>query len=317
MKPFFSVVISVYNKELFISKTLNSVLNQTFKDFEVIIINDGSTDQSLDILNAFEDQRITIISQENAGASQARNTGMAVAKGVFIALLDGDDLWEPLFLESIHELTKKHPSYSVFGAAIAHKHEQKITPVPYSFEHFKDERILDYFKASKRHTILSGSSTIFRKDILKKTGNFDTTIASGQDTDLWIRIGLNYPIVFLNTVLVYYVQNEHSLSNITTDVNAKSKLDKYLEEEKTNSDLKIFMDNNRFSLAILGRLNHNERAYNYYKSGISQQHLSLKRRILLNAPKWMIKLFLNFKKAKKEKTYFPVLEATKSPKSRM
>ncbi|MCK8480121.1 glycosyltransferase family 2 protein [Psychroserpens algicola] len=312
MNSFFSVIISVYNKEQYIRDTLQSVLNQTCKDFEIIIVNDGSTDNSLSVLNQFDDARITIINQDNQGASQARNNGISRATGKFIALIDGDDLWDKTFLENIKTLIANHPEYSVFTTAIAHKYGDKISPVPYSFKATANVSILDYFKASERHTILSGSSTVFKKDILDVTGNFDTDIKSGQDTDLWIRIGLHYPIVFLNTVLVYYVQNQNSLSNTTTDLSNKSRFDNYKFEEKENVHLKKFLDNNRFSLALLAKLNKNKKAYKYYKSEMSKKNLSLKRRFLLIAPTWLTKQFLKLRKVKNTKTYYPILDDTKS-----
>nr|WP_321236291.1 glycosyltransferase family 2 protein [uncultured Psychroserpens sp.] len=312
MSPFFSVIISVYNKEMYISDTLQSVLAQTFEDFEVLIINDGSTDGSLEVLKQFNDSRITIINQDNHGASHARNQGMQNAKGVFIALLDGDDLWDKVFLNSMYDIINSHKQQSVFTAAIAHKHDTKIIPVPYSFKHTNTVSVLDYFEASGRHTILSGSSTVFKKDILKTTGDFDTQIKSGQDIDLWIRIGLHYPIVFLNKVLVYYVQNTHSLSNSTTSISSKPKYDNYVKEEKNNIHLKKFLDNNRFSLAVLAKLNNDTISHKHYSNAISKKHLSLKRRLLLKSPKWLIKLFLRIRKAKNVKTYYPILEDTKS-----
>ena len=196
MKPFFSVVISVYNKERYIADTLQSVLDQTFEDFEVIIVNDGSSDTSSSIIETFSDQRITMITQDNQGASHARNQGILKAAGTFIALLDGDDIWDAAFLESIKKRIDEHPKQSVFASAIAHKHDRKIIPVPYSFEPTASVMILNYFEASVQHTVLSGSSTVFRKNILDKTGVFDTKLTSGEDTDLWIRIGLHYPHCF-------------------------------------------------------------------------------------------------------------------------
>lgn len=312
MSPFFSVIISVYNKERYISDTLQSVLDQTYKDFEIIIVNDGSSDRSLEILNQFNDARIHIINQDNQGASHARNKGIETAKGQYITLLDGDDLWDITFLDHIKILIDNHPEHSVFTTAIAHKHGDKIIAVPYSFKATENVSILDYFKASERHTILTGSSTVFKKDILDITGHFDTSITSGQDTDLWIRIGLHYLVVFLNKVLVYYVQNENSLSNTTTDLRAKSRFDNYKNEEKDNIHLKKFLDNNRFSLALLAKVNNDKEFYKYYKSEISKKNLSLKRQLLLIAPVWLVKQFLKLRKVKNVKTYYPIFEDTKS-----
>ncbi|MBR9914085.1 MAG: glycosyltransferase family 2 protein [Algicola sp.] len=303
MKPFFSVVISIYNKEKFIVQTLESVLAQTFTDFEIIIVNDGSTDNSLKLIQNFQDARLTIIDQQNSGASVARNNGMAAAKGVFIALLDGDDIWDPDFLKYIHEATVVHPDKCVFTTALAHLYDGKIIPVTYSFKSDADTLVLDYFKSSQQHTILSGSTAVFKKEILKTTGVFDRQIASGQDTDFWIRIGLHYPIVFINKVLVFYVYNRESLSNTTTNLSLKPKFDKYYDEENTNKYLKLFLDRNRFSLAILSKLNDDTASYNYYRNALSKKNLSLKHQILIDAPKWLLKMLLKIKSASGKKAY--------------
>ena len=91
MTPYFSVIIPLYNKEKYITDTLNSALNQSFQDFEVIIVDDGSTDESLEVVSRFQDPRIKIYKQENQGASVARNYGISQSQSDLIALLDADD----------------------------------------------------------------------------------------------------------------------------------------------------------------------------------------------------------------------------------
>ena len=98
---YFSVIIPLYNKESFIEKTLECVLNQTFKDFEIIIVNDGSTDASLEKIKKFTDNRIKIFQQENQGVSVARNKGMEMAEGEYFCFLDADDEWKNDSLENL------------------------------------------------------------------------------------------------------------------------------------------------------------------------------------------------------------------------
>ena len=304
MNPYFSVIISVYNKEPQISQTLNSVINQTFEDIEIIIVNDGSTDQSLDVIKQFKDSRLIIVDQENHGASHARNQGLKIANGIFIALLDGDDFWELSFLETISDTISKNPDESVFTTAIAHKYDATIVPVSYSFEMNKSILVLDYFEASQDHSILSGSSAVFKKSILPNTGNFNESIKSGQDTDLWIRFGIHYPVIFINKVMVYYVYNKTSLSNTTVNLNDKPNYNTYNEEEKNNVYLKKFLDRNRFSLAVLSKLNGDETSFTFYKQSITVKNLTFKRRILLYSPKWLVNLLLKLKALGGKKTYY-------------
>ncbi|SDS03344.1 Glycosyl transferase family 2 [Formosa sp. Hel1_31_208] len=307
MIPYFSIIISVYNKADYIGQTINSVLCQSFSDFEVIIVNDGSTDGSLEIMKSFNDHRLQIIDQTNQGASQARNQGISLAKSAYIALLDGDDLWDPYYLESIHNAIQKHPDKSVFTTAIAHKYKDRIVPVPYSFKQDSAILILDYFEASQRHSALSGSSIVFKKEVLDLTSGFDTTITSGEDTDLWIRIGLHFPIVFISKVLAYYVYNEDSLSNTSFNIHEKPKFDNYKDEEQTNHFLKKFLDRNRFSLAVMSKLNDDNDGYIRYRQALSSKNLSLKRRLIVDSPKWLIKLLLKLKSFGGKKLYYESL----------
>ena len=105
----FSVVIPLYNKAHTIKRTLKSDLNQTFIDFEILVINDGSTDTGVDIVNNFKDKRVKVLNQENQGVSAARNKGVANAQFEFIALLDGDDEWDEKYLETISQSLQKYP----------------------------------------------------------------------------------------------------------------------------------------------------------------------------------------------------------------
>ncbi|WRH68471.1 MAG: glycosyltransferase family A protein [Planktothrix sp. GU0601_MAG3] len=108
-----SVVIPAYNAENTIQETINSVLNQTFEDFEIIVINDGSTDSTLNIVSGINAPRIKIFSYPNSGAAVSRNRGFAVATGEYIALLDADDLWTPNKLESQYQALQTNPQAAV------------------------------------------------------------------------------------------------------------------------------------------------------------------------------------------------------------
>ena len=113
--PFISIVIPLYNKEKFIARTLESVLAQTFKNFEVLIVNDGSTDSSVEVAKKYIDDRFRIINQKNSGVSAARNKGIKLARAKYIAFLDADDTWEPNFLSEIQRLIKKYPQAGLYG----------------------------------------------------------------------------------------------------------------------------------------------------------------------------------------------------------
>ena len=113
----YSVVIPVYNKKSSIQATIQSVLAQTLRDYEVIVVNDGSTDDSLSVARSFEARGVRVIDQPNQGVSVARNTGILAAEGEYISFLDADDTWHPDYLETIDRLTSAHPESDFFVTA--------------------------------------------------------------------------------------------------------------------------------------------------------------------------------------------------------
>ena len=110
-----SVIIPLYNKEDYISTSIKSIFKQSYNDYEIIVVNDGSTDKSVDIVKAFNDERIRIINQKNAGVAAARNKGIEEAKGEYIAFLDADDEWKEDYLATQMELAEKYPQCDVFA----------------------------------------------------------------------------------------------------------------------------------------------------------------------------------------------------------
>lgn len=307
MQPFFTVIISLFNKEKHIAATLQSVLDQNFSNFEIIIVNDGSTDSSLSIVSGFNDQRISIYSQENSGASITRNNGISKANGQFIALLDGDDLWESNYLDEMYNTITQYQDQVVFASAIAHKIEDKIVPSQYTSLPSKSVNALNFFQHSLKQSLLSGSSTVFKKEILKVTGKFDPSIKSGQDTDLWIRFGLHYPVVFINKVLVYYVYSSSSLSNTSFNMSDKPKYLNYIEEEKMNSDLKKFLDINRYAMALKSKIYKDRDSLSFYKKHIDKSNLSLGKQLLLQSPRWLLLVLLSIKSLQRQKLYYKPL----------
>jgi glycosyltransferase involved in cell wall biosynthesis len=300
----FSVIISVFNKEPYIQDTIESVLNQSFDKFELIVVNDGSTDRSLEIIESVDDNRLHIITTSNLGASSSRNTGIKAAQNQYIALLDGDDLWDEDFLKEIYHCIQKYPEQSVFSTALAQKYESKIVPSRYNFEQKTTCQIHNYFKSSLGQSILSSSSLVFDKGILKTTGYFNTSIISGQDTDMWIRIGIHYDIVFINKILAYYRYVPNSLSNTTFDLQKKPNFESYKTFEADNGPLKRFLDINRYSLALMSKINDQKEAYVYFKSNLDMANLPLTKKALLLSPKWVLKGLLKIKSLKKERLYY-------------
>ncbi|KFF06167.1 glycosyltransferase family 2 protein [Flavobacterium reichenbachii] len=293
---FFSIIIPLYNKENFIKNTIQSVLEQTFGDFEIIVINDGSTDKSEEKILQFEDLRISYFSTENNGVSAARNYGITKASASYITFLDADDYWRPIFLEAMLQNIKRFPEQKVFAGAIEFETSKKTIPAQYSIiKSDPESQIVNYFKASLKESAIWTSCAVFHTTIFSEIGNFDTKIKSGQDTDLWIRIGLKYPVVFIWKILARYVYDSKSLSKNTKLIHEKMDFSKFNEAEKSNAELKKFLDLNRFSLAVKSKIAEENEQFKMYYKDIDLNNLSLKKKILLRLPSALLKILISFK----------------------
>jgi len=287
--PYFSIVMPVYNKEKFVAKTIESVLSQTFTDYELIIVNDGSTDQSEAEILAFKDNRIQYFSKKNEGVAFSRNFGIEKATADYICFLDADDFWHPTFLETINRYSSELPKQKVFATAIEIETKNKCFPARYSIPKTSDFEIVNFFDASQKECVLWTSSVCIHKSVFEKIGTFDTKIKHGEDTELWIRIGLQFPIVFIHKILTRYVYDDKSISRNLNYFFEQYTFDKYAVEEKKNPTLKKYMDLNRFSAVIKCNLNGDWKTSKEIYSEINLKNLSYKKRILLELPPIMLK----------------------------
>ena len=195
-----SVVITLYNKEKHIRNTLKGVLGQSFQDFEIVVVDDGSTDNSVSEVQRFKDPRIRIISQTNAGVSAARNRGILESKGEFIALLDGDDEWKPDYLATQYALAEKYPECDVFATDYEFRsNDGKISPTIIKRLHFDSEDgvLTNYFEiASHSHPPLWTSAIMVSKNALELIGGFPYGIKSGEDLLTWARLACRHKIAY-------------------------------------------------------------------------------------------------------------------------
>ena len=214
-----SVIIPLYNKEKAIARTVESVLKQTITNFELIIVNDGSKDNSLSVAKqiAKQDSRIRIIDKSNGGVSSARNTGIKAATGEYVALLDGDDTWEPTFLEEQIRLVHDFPKAAMWGVSIAFIKYGKCWKWEQGMGKGYRGYVENYF-GTKHSDLYCSSSVVIRTDVFNHVGLFDERISSTEDLDMWYRIILKYPVVFYDKVLVYYNQDAENRVAYDTDV---------------------------------------------------------------------------------------------------
>jgi len=291
---FFSIIIPLYNKEKFIEATLKSVFSQTFVDFEVIIVNDGSTDNSEQKVLQYTDSRIRYYLKENGGVSTARNFGISLANSNYITFLDADDYWYPDFLQVMFTNIQSFSAEQVFSAAIEIESLKQVYNAKYSVQQTKETEIVDYFDASRQETIICTSCAVFKKTVFDKIGVFDESIRSGEDTDLWIRIGLAYKVVFCKTILARYVFDSESLSRNKKYSTVKMNFSKFKNEELKHAGLKRFLDLNRFSLAIKSKINRDEQSFQKFYDAIDKHNLGYKKRLLLLIPSFILQKMVRF-----------------------
>lgn len=300
--PLFSIVIPLYNKENAIEKTLKSVFNQSFTDYEVIVINDGSTDKSEEKVTLFSDERLQLISTENKGVSQARNLGISESKGKLIAFLDADDYWFPTHLESLYQLHQNFPEAGLFATNYQFYYSKNkiVQPIFIDIPTEKWSGIVrDFFKSNMRFRLAWTSATAVKKEVFETVGYFDEniTLGAGEDTDMWIQIALNYPVAFDNEVSAYYqMSSENRISLSHTLERRFSKLEKFSKEEKTNTSLKKYLDLYRSEFALKHKLAGDLKSFQFYKKAISKENLHWKTKLLFNMPTFLLQILYYFKK---------------------
>lgn len=296
--PFLSVIIPLYNKEKFIQNTLQSVLNQIFMDFEIIIVNDGSTDKSLDIISGFNDDRIVVINQQNSGASATRNRAISEAKTNYIAFLDADDYWHPNHLEELVKLIYDFPNCGMYCSRyqtiIAKNH---IIKNSFSYSITDDYRgiIPDFFDASLINRVATSSSIIVPKNTILENNGFNCEISSGQDLELWTKIAIHNKVAINNTIsAIYHFEATNSLSK--TNITRKTLIDfkQFYLSEKNNESLKKFLDIHRLEYALQFRIAGDLEKSNFYLKDITSK-IPFKTKVLLFMPGFILRFLLKTK----------------------
>lgn len=196
-KPLISVIIPTYNRGWIIKEAIDSVLSQDYRDFELIIVDDGSTDNTLEILNSYQDD-ITVLRQNNHGVSAARNLGIMAASGRFVAFLDSDDLWLPQKLSSQVDYFNLNPD-----AIICQTEEiwiRKGVRVNPKKRHKKPWGMI--FEQSLALCLVSPSAVMIRRSLFDEVGFFDEKLPVCEDYDLWLRISCRFPVYLIDTPLI-------------------------------------------------------------------------------------------------------------------
>ena len=207
-----SVIIPLYNKKKSIAQTLESVLAQTYTDYEIIVVDDGSTDNSLQVVKDYcgkfpmSNIQFQIISKPNGGVCSARNRGIQEAKGEYVAFLDADDLWDKEYLTEQVKMIADFPEAAMWGINFAEMNKGKLvrkleTALPDGYRGYVD----DYFQMKGRISdLFCSSSVVIRKDVFDKVGLFDERIKYAEDSDMWFRIIATNKVTFFDKYMVFY-----------------------------------------------------------------------------------------------------------------
>lgn len=211
--PLISVILSVYNGSETIAETIKSVINQSFTDWELIIINDGSQDATLDVINSISDSRIQVFSHANSGQAFSNNRGLSLAKGEYISFIDADDLWTTDKLKDQLKSLQNNPEAAVAISWTDHidKSGQFLRQGPHPT--FNGDA---YTKLLLEDYVGSGSNPLIRKQALDEVGNFEVSLAPAADWDLWLRLLAKYNLVVVPHVQILYRQQ--SAGSVTQNV---------------------------------------------------------------------------------------------------
>lgn len=194
-----SVVIPLFNKRQYIERAIRSVLAQTTPAHEIIVVDDGSTDDSAQVVRQIGDTRVRLVLQENAGVSVARNAGAMLAASDLVAFLDADDEWQPTFLESALDLRRRFPRAGLYATAYSRFDDAGAAQMPNWIgvpDSTEGGLIHDYFRAAMACQPVCASAVMIPARILSEVGAFPCDVRLGEDLDTWFRIALRYPIAW-------------------------------------------------------------------------------------------------------------------------
>lgn len=252
----FSVIMPLYNKAPYVVKAIGSVLSQTFRDYELIILDDGSKDDSYAIAQKVIEghAQCHLFRQQNAGVSVARNNSVALSQGEYLCFLDADDWWDSRFMEEMSKLIDEFPEAGIYGTnyTVVNETKRKTKVASIGVEQGFEKGYINYCQvyAKTMAMPLWTGSVCMPRDVFDEMQGFPKGIKMGEDFLLWIRVALKYKVAFLNKPLAYYNQDVEEVNRGVRRVHAPKNhmlwnVDFLAEEEKSNPDYKQLIDNLR------------------------------------------------------------------------
>ena len=272
-----SVVIPLYNKARHIHRAIHSVLAQTWQDFELIVVDDGSTDGGGEIVSMMPDPRIRLIVQDNAGVSSARNHGIKEASADLVAFLDADDEWLPCFLETVMGLHARHPVAGIYATAYRYC-QGDITWCPTFNDCCTSPQgglLDDYFRAALGTPPVSSTAVMIPKRILAAVGGFPVGIKRGEDLQTWAAIALSHPVAWSSKECAVYHLSTDNRACLTyfgaSDMAAAAVIEPFLASDNIPHSSRNMVE----EYLVLGRL---QVAWNCHLNGKRKWALNLLRK---------------------------------------
>lgn len=223
IKPVVSILMPVYNGEAYLKAAIDAVLNQTYIDFELLIINDGSTDKTQTIIDNYTDKRIKSLNQPNAGVAAALNSGLALAQGEFIWRHDADDICLPEQLETQLQFLKAQPQFSLVATQVAFMTDRG--KIAFRYKQPKDDYFngKDFIRVARSHfnpySPITHATVLVKKEVFAAVGVYRTAFKTSEDTDLWLRIIEQYDAAVLNYCSYYVRLNATSATQVYKSTN--------------------------------------------------------------------------------------------------
>lgn len=301
----FSVIMPLYNKAPYVRKAAESVVAQTCKDWELVVVDDGSVDSGGEIVKSINDSRIRLVRQDNAGVSAARNRGVALTTSPYICFLDADDWWEPTFLEEMAQLIERHPDAGIYGTGYWIVKNGKKRMAPIGVDEGFSEGEINYCQVYAKTLCmpLTSISVCMPREVFDEAGGFPLGVTLGEDFMLWLRIALTHKTVLSNRPLANYNQDVDIAFRGTHHLHPPMRhmlwqLGEYEPLEKKNPDYKQLIDNLR-TYSLLNYLL--DKQYRYAaRSELAKVDWSRQREDIVrlyNKPLFYLKLRNTFLKA--------------------
>lgn len=288
--PYFSVIIPLYNKENYVEDTLKSILRQTFSDYEVVLVDDCSTDGSVAKVQPFLSNTVRLVAHtQNSGLSASRNTGIRNSKAQFVTFLDADDTWEPSLLEAFHSMITKFPDESIFAANYREVYPDNTIRLPKNNTSDLKEgevyHITDFFSRNTQQGFFIHSGICFDKKVFEEVGFYDEAIDFSEDLDFNIRAFSQYDLVYKNSRLVNYtMQSENQLTLSSILGKRIPDYDQYEVLAVDNPQLKSYLDFERYVIAKHLKTDGDTIKYKEITRNLNPKNLNWKQKLLLKLP---------------------------------